>query len=454
MEASQLPSAGMASSAAWLERSYRVLAGGVSTNVRLADHPQPFIADRAEGAHIWDADGREYIDYVCGFGAILLGYAHPRINAAVREALERGQQFGATHITEIALAEALCAQVPSLEMVRFSNSGSEAVHAALRLARAVTGRPRIVKFEGHYHGWFDSVLVSTHPRAPAMPSGEAVRGVIESAGIPAEVLDGILVLPWNDVGTLRQVLAAHGQDVAAVIMEPIMCNNGCFEPEPGFLQAARDLCDAHGCLLIFDEVITGFRVGPAGAQGCYGVRPDLSIFGKALGSGLPISVIGGRRDLMEHFGSGTVNHSGTFNGNTVATAAALATLAIIREQGSALYERLAALGRHLMEGIRTLASEAGIAVHLQGPGPVFWMWVFPKGVPPGVAAHGRLRFLAEAAQADGAAYERFRLEMRRRGVRLMPGGRWYVSAAHTDQDIDRTLQAARESFAALRAASW
>lgn len=395
-------------------------------------------------------DGREYIDYVCGFGAILLGYAHPHVNRAVMTALERGQQFGATHTMEIELAERLRSQVPSLEMVRFSSSGSEAVHAALRLARAATGRSRIIKFEGHYHGWFDSVLVSTHPARPSVPSGGAVPGVVESHGIPPAVLEELLVLPWNDETTLRRTLTKHGREVAAVIMEPIMCNNGCLEPEPGFLEAARKLCDAHGCLLIFDEIITGFRVGPAGAQGLYGIRPDLSVFGKALGSGLPISVVGGRQDIMGQLAKGAVNHSGTFNGNTVATAAALATMSVLQEGGEALYSGLWEMGRRLMHGLAEAARSAGVVAHVQGPGPMFWMWIFRDRLPTSVEEQGRIRFLWEAAEADMAAYDRFRLEMRERGVRLMPGGRWYVSTAHTGADIERTVEAARESLQALR----
>jgi glutamate-1-semialdehyde 2,1-aminomutase len=450
----QRADAGTASSrdvvADWRSRATRVLPGGVSTNVRLLDGPDVFIVERAHGHRVWDVAGTEYIDYVCGFGAILLGHGHAGVMEAVQAALTRGQQFGATHPLEIRLAEELCVLIPSLEMVRFSNSGSEAVHAAVRLARAATGRRIVVKFEGHYHGWLDGVLVSTHPARPHAARGAEVPGTIDSRGVPPQVLDDVLIAPWNDLDAVRRVMATRGNDVAAIIMEPIMCNDGCIGPDPGFLEAIRTLCDEHGSVMILDEVITGFRVGVGGAQGMYGVRPDVSIFGKALGSGFPISVVGGSRDLMRRFGDGTVNHSGTFNGNAVAVAAAVATLSALRDGGPALYADLQRRGRTLIEGLNDAGRSAGVPVHAQGPGPVFWMWIFSQGVPPDVRRDGRLARLADAAGADAVAYATFRAMMQQRGIRLMPGGRWYVSCAHDDAVIDRTIRAARESLAAMR----
>lgn len=435
---------------AWRDRARAVLPGGVSTNVRLLDGPQIFIVERARGCRVWDVAGTEYIDYVCGFGSILLGHADPRVNEAVQDALTRGQQFGATHPLEIRLAEQLCATVPRLELVRYSSSGSEAVHAAMRLARAATGRRRIVKFEGHYHGWLDSILVSTHPWPPSQPEGHAVPGVVDSKGVLADTLDHLIVVPWNDQVGLCRVMEEYGGEIAAVIMEPVMCNDGCIAPEPGFLDTVRHLCDEHGSLMILDEVITGFRLGLTGAQGLYGVRPDLSIFGKAIGSGFPISVVGGSRDLMRHFGDGTVNHSGTFNANVASAAAALTTLAALQEGGRALYEDLHNCGRVLMENIAAIGRDLSVPVHVQGPGPVFWMWIFDRALPRALHDHGRIRYLSETAGADRNAYARFRAEMQRRQIRLMPGGRWYVSCAHDDRVIEQTLRAVRECLTTIR----
>ncbi|HET7559059.1 MAG TPA: glutamate-1-semialdehyde 2,1-aminomutase [Limnochordia bacterium] len=437
MSVAQGPTSG---SEALYARARRLLPGGVSTNVRLTEKPRPQFLQSAKGSHLIDVDGRELIDYVCGFGPIVLGHTPSAVVEAVSEALAIGQAFGGSHALEVELAEAMNAAVPSLEMVRFSSSGSEAVHAALRLARAFTGRPKIVRFEGHYHGWFDSQVIGYRPPLDRPPSATGAAVVTESRGIPAAAAADLIVLPWNDVAPLAAAFEQHQGEIAAVIMEPIMANSGCIEPANGYLQAVRELCDQHGALLIFDEIITGFRVGLDGAQGLYDLRPDLSVFGKAMAAGFPISALGGRRDVMRLVVDGGTLHAGTYNGNVACVAAGCATLRVLAADPDSLYGGLRRTGQRLMAGLTQLAAEAGVSLLTQGPGPVFWLWFTDQE---------HIDDFRTSMQADYTRYDAFSAAMLRQGVRIMPGGRWYVSAAHTDDDIEQTLAAARTAFAEL-----
>jgi len=409
------------------QRAQRVLPGGVSSNVKMEERPQPLFFDRAEGSRLYDCDGNAYIDYTCGYGPVVLGHAYPPVVEALQAAAARGFLYGGQHEGEILLAERLVAAVPCIEMVRYNSTGSEAVAAAVRLARAYTRRTKIIRFAGHYHGWFDEELLATHPA----PDGDALP-VPESAGQPVSSAAHVLVAPWNDVAALEAILAAHRGEVAAVLMEPIMCNSGVIMPEPGYLERVRALCTEHGTVLIFDEVITGFRVHLGGAQALLGVTPDLATFGKAMANGFPFSAVGGRREIMDLISSGSVVHAGTFNGNPLGVAAALATIDELARDDGAVFRRLNATGQRLMQGIREVAAGRGIPVLVQGPGPVFYMWFTDR---PAITGY------QSSAQVNREPYARFAAAMLAGGVRVIPGGRWYVTSSHTDDDIDRTLKA-------------
>ncbi len=412
------------------ERASQSLAGGVSTTFRSYERPVPLSFVAARGAVVTDADGNDYVDHVCGFGPIILGHGDPEVAEAVTAAIPL-QLLGGQQEREIELAERLCAMVPAFERVRFGQSGSEAVHGAIRTARAVTGRQLVVKFAGHYHGWFDGIYVATTRRGPALA---------ESGGQPAASLADVVVLDWNDPDQLRDVFAYAGDRIAAVIMEAIVCNGGYFRPRPGYLELARDLTRAAGALLIFDEVISGFRLAPGGAQEITSVTPDLAVIAKAMGNGFPISAFGGRADVMEAVAAGRAFHAGTYCGGGVPVAAALATVTRLAAEPG-IYERMRMLGQRLMSGLAAVGRRYGQPVHVSGAGPVFFLW-FSESEPAGFADHVR---------ADWARYRRFSEQLLLNGVRTIPtAGRWYLSAAHREEDVDRTLEAAERAFAALR----
>jgi glutamate-1-semialdehyde 2,1-aminomutase len=303
-------------SRALFARAQAVLAGGVSSDARRAT-PPPLYVDRAEGPRLWDVDGNEYIDHVLGQGPLILGHSHPVITAAVQAQAARGQAYSAQHEREVEVAETICRLVPCAERIRFNSVGSEAIHAAWRLARAFTDRDRILKFEGHYHGWLDPALYSVHPpieQAGPASAPVAVPGTRGQAPFGAE---GLAVAPWNNLDALAEVLDRYEGEIAAVTLEPILCNTGCISPRPGYLEAVQDLCHQHGALLIFDEVITGFRVAPGGAQELLGVTPDLAVFGKAVAGGYPLAVLAGTAEVMDLISRGEVGHAGTFNSNPI-----------------------------------------------------------------------------------------------------------------------------------------
>ncbi len=410
------------------ERARRVLPGGVNSNVKMDERPQPLYFARAAGSRLVDSDGNTYIDYTCGYGPVLLGHAYPPVVRAVQEAASGGLLFGGQHEGEIRLAELLRDVVPCVEMVRLNSTGSEAVAAAVRLARAYTRRTKIIRFAGHYHGWFDELLVSSHP-----PAGhDETVPLLESAGQRAAAAADVLVARWNDLPSLERLMGARSGEIAAVLMEPIMCNSGVIMPAPGYLDGVRRLCSRLGTVLIFDEVITGFRVHLGGAQALLNVAPDLAVFGKAMANGFPISCVGGRREMLDLAASGGVVHAGTFNGNPLAVAAALATLDELRLRTKEIYTHLTAAGTRLMTEIREIARAKGIPALLQGPGPVFYMWFTDA---PAISDY------QAAARIDRAPYDRFAEALLAEGVRVIPGGRWYVSFSHTDADIGQTLEA-------------
>ena len=396
-------------------RAKRVLPGGVNSNVRLLAPPVFF--DHGRGCRLVDVDGNEYIDYLLGQGPNFLGHAPADILNAVDEASRRGMLYGAQHPLEVEAAELMLDILEWPEQIRFGVSGSESVQAALRLARAVTGRTRFIRFEGHYHGWFDNVLVK-------MEDGRAVAA---SEGQVAHHVDDSITLPWNDISAVLETLAAH-DDIAAVIMEPVMLNAGSIEPAPGYLEGMREACDSHGLVLIFDEVISGFRVAAGGAAQRYGVIPDLATYGKAMAGGWPVSALAGRAEMMERFGTGAVNHSGTFNASVMACAATAATLRHLINDPP--YETIASRGERLMAGLRQLASDHGLDLNVQGV-PMAFHAGFGDGPVTDYRSLGRL---------DAARYNQFTLALIDHGVWAASRGIWYLSAAHEESDIDETLE--------------
>jgi len=410
--------------------------GGVHSNARLAESPFPLFFVAGRDAHLTDVDGNDLIDYVLGQGALLLGHSPAPVLAAVREQLDRGLLFAGQHDLELEAAERLHELIPCAEQVRFNVTGTEAVQAAVRIARAATGRTVVVRFQGHYDGWVDPVLFNTGPRGEAITSvpGQGpvagMRPVAGSAGIPASAAEDLLVLPWDDQDALDIALADRGGSIAAVLMEPIMANTGVRLPSAGYLEHVRDACTRHGVVLIFDEVITGFRVHPGGAGALLGVVPDLAVFGKALGSGFPVACVAGRASLFAEVGTGRVVHAGTFNSHPIALAAAVATLRILGDPATAPYAHIARRGQRLWSGIDAAAAAAGLDLATEGLPAIFSMSVGPNIDEPArhePEARARLRRLLDALIA--------------RGIRVSTRGTWYLSAAHTDADIERTLAA-------------
>lgn len=423
------------------ERSKRSLAGGVSSNARMGEQPVPLFFERGQGSRLYDVDGNEYIDYVLGQGPDVFGHAPDFLLEAVASEMHRGQTFSGQHETEIRVSEMVCDMVPSAELVRFASSGTEVVQAAVRVARAYTGRTKIVKFEGQYHGWADNVLYSVAPPLDEAGPYDFPVAHAPSLGMSPGTGKEIIVLPWNDADVLRQALDRHHGEIAAIITEPIMCNTNSIMPAPGYLEEMRRLCDELGIVLIFDEVITGFRMAPGGAQELLGVTPDLSTFAKAMAGGFPVSMLAGKRDPMSLVADGSVWHGGTVNSNLVAMAAAEASLHKLMEGDGEVYKRLYTTGRTLMDGLRERAQRHELEVLIQGLGPIFSM-VFTD-----VAEITDYR--SHAANADEERYSIFRREMLERGIRLMARGKWFVSTAHTEEDIEQTLEAADETLAGL-----
>lgn len=406
--------------------------------MREAQRPTPLTIERASGSTVVDGDGNAYLDYVLGFGPIVLGHRPPDVEHAVKEQLRRGVLFGAQHEGEVELAERLVELVPSAELVALSNSGSEAVHAAVRFARVATGRSAVIKFEGHYHGWLDPLHVSGPAAAPGAGSEMPVHAV---PGLPAP--PDVLVCPWNDLDAVSRLLSDHEAKIAAIIMEPVPCNFGNYEPLPGYLEGVRELCEEHGVILIFDEVITGFRVALGGAQERYEVEPHLTVLGKAMASGFPLSAVTGSAEVMSvaHVG-GPVRHIGTYNGNAISTAAANATLEALARGGDALYGKLESRSVQLAEGVREVARELGAPLVVNQVGSVVHLLWKPR-VP--VRSH------ADAYESDSAAVADIAANLLGLGILVLERGLWFLSAAHTEADVDRTVAAAERAIAGVLA---
>jgi glutamate-1-semialdehyde 2,1-aminomutase len=416
-------------------RAQKTIPGGVNSPVRAfrAVGGTPRFIVRGEGSHIWDADGREYLDYVGSWGPLVLGHAEPDVLAAVRAAAGRGLSFGAPTELEAEMAELLVRVVPGLELVRLVSSGTEATMSALRLARGFTGRPRIIKFEGCYHGHADSLLVKAG-------SGALTLGNPSSSGVTSETAAQTLVLDYNDAGQLDAAFRELGDSIACVIVEPVAGNMNLIAPRPGFLERMRELCSRYGAVLIFDEVMTGFRVGLHGAQGLYGVPADLVTLGKVIGGGMPVGAFGGRRDIMEKIAPlGPVYQAGTLSGNPLAVAAGLATLGKVQAPG--FYERLGATAHALCDGLAAAARKRRVAFSAQSVGGMFGLYF--RSQPPAS--------FAEVMQCDKDAFTRFFHAMLERGVYFAPSAyeAGFVSAAHSEADIAATIAAADAAFGSM-----
>ncbi|HVH06678.1 MAG TPA: glutamate-1-semialdehyde 2,1-aminomutase [Myxococcota bacterium] len=421
-----------ARSKALLRRARRRIPGGVNSPVRAygAVGGTPPFAASGKGAYLTDEDGNRFIDYVGSWGPLILGHAHPAVLKAVRAAAARGTTFGAPTRLEVELAEKVCAAVPSVERVRFVSSGTEATMSALRLARGATGRRRILKFAGCYHGHADALLV-------AAGSGVATLGIPGSPGVPEAFVSLTLSAPYNDLAATAALFQRFGAEIACVIVEPVAGNMGCVPPVRGFLEGLRELCDRYGALLIFDEVMTGFRVAWGGAQGLYGVRPDLTCLGKVVGGGLPAAAYGGRADLMAEIApEGPVYQAGTLSGNPLAMAAGLATLEQLAKRGA--YPTLTALAGTLTEGLAELAAEAGVELTTAAVGGMFGFFFHP----------GPVESFEDAKKSNAARFKVFFHAMLEGGVYLAPSAyeAGFVSLAHRQRELDRTLEAARRAF--------
>ncbi len=411
-------------------RALRSLAGGVASSIRAGQLPFPITFDRAHGSHLTDIDGNTYIDYDLGYGPMLLGHSPAKVLEAVRRQLDMGIGFGASHRLEAQLAEALCRTVPCAELCIFATTGSDAVAAAVRIARAATGRRRVIKFLGHFHGWLDPLAIGQPGRGEREPG---------SGGQDPLASENVVVVPWNDENALVGVLDG---DVAAVIMEPIAVNGGCFAPAPDYLEMVRRRTQDAGVILIFDEVITGYRVALGGAQARLGVTPDLAVLGKAMGAGFPISAVCGRADVMEVVAKGTAAHLGTFNANPVCAAASLAAIEQVEGESVAIYERLEIVGAQFADVLRSAAAEFGLPLSVNQTGAAayaFW-------------SDDPVRDYFDALRADPDSYRRFASALLDEGVHVIPRGLLYVSTAHTDADLDATADSVRRAAAAMAAA--
>ena len=419
-------------SAVLLARAQNALAGGVSSEFRKYNHPHAIFYSHAEGTRIYDVDGNEYLDFTLSQGPLLVGHNHPHVTKRVEDYARLGQLYAGQHILEVELAEKLQQLIPSAELMRFCLDGSEAVQTAFRLARAKTGKAKFLRFEGHYHGWLDNVAWGlSMPSLEAMGSPEHPNVFPWTAGLPDRVSDEFIILPWNNPELLRQTVEAHHHEIAAIITEPVMCNNGCILPKAGFLEGIRDLCTTYNITCIFDEVITGFRVALGGAQSHFNVVPDLSIFAKAMASGYPISAIVGKRDWMDLITSAKVIHAGTMNSSNSPVAAALGTIEVLEQPG--VYERIYQLGGHLMDGLRDIATHYNQNLLVQGMGPM---------VHTGFTDLKQVNDFRDVQAYDKAKLGRFVAGLHDEGIRIIGRGLWYLSAIHTTTDIDAALRVA------------
>jgi len=426
-------------SAELFETACRVIPGGVNSTARATWagwSPYPLFVQDGQGSRLRDVDGNEYIDYLLGLGPMIFGHRPPRVTQAVVDFIQqRGTVFALPTADEARLADKIIAGVPSVQQVRLCNTGTEAVLYATRLARAFTKRSKIIRFEGMYHGFSDGVYWSKHPKIDTAGPDHRPVAVPQGPGMPKGVEQNLIILPWNDAEALADTLAREGDEIAAVLTEPVMCNTGCILPKPGYLESMRELTRQHGVVLIFDEVITGFRLGLAGAQGRLGITPDLSVFAKGIGGGFPVAAMGGRADIMALVANGTVSMAGTYSANGIAIAAANAALDELNTPG--LYAKLDGVSDALRIGLGKVLSDAGLPAYVVGLGPLMQVWFADKPIH---------NYRDAERYADQDIFRRWWHGMLARGVLFHPGAyeNLFVSTAHTQADVDATLAAAKD----------
>ncbi len=430
----------------WFERARRSLVEGVNSPSRgAAVYPAgPIVLERGRGSRVWDADNNEYIDFMMSFGALIQGHAHPMLVEVVSQAMAEGSHFAAATSAEVEAAERFRSMVPSAAVVRFTNTGSEATMLALRLARAHTGRSKFLKFEGHYHGWYDPYLLNSHSHSPdEIGTPENPRKIPDSQGIPSSTFDEVVLAPWNDVATLERIMREKGRELAAVITEPIMANMGCILPRDGYLARLRELTRDYGVLLILDEVVTGFRYAPGGCQEYYGIHPDISTFGKALGAGFPIGAVAGPRAILDRmrWSDNMVLHYGTFNGHRLTMKVVAANLDLLSGDGT--YRKLHALGDAAIAGLRDVFLRRKLKAIVQGFGPMFQIYFTERD-----AIHNYRDY---CKHVDTGRYSRFVHLLLERGIYMTPssGLHWIISTAHTENDVAALVQAADQACAEL-----
>jgi glutamate-1-semialdehyde 2,1-aminomutase len=432
----------------WFARGQEYLVEGVNSpsRGRSVYSLGPIVLERGEGSHVWDVDWNEYVDFMMSFGALIHGHAHPTLTDAVIQSMAEGSHFAACTTAEVEAAERFCKMVPSAETVRFTNSGTEATMLALRLARAHTGRTKLLKFEGHYHGWYDAYLLNSnsHPAAQLGPPENPAR-IPDSAGLPESALSDVILVPWNDVTQLERAFREHGQELAAAITEPIMANMGCILPGPGYLQRLRELTRESGALLIFDEVVTGFRYAPGGCQQLYGIAPDISTFGKALGAGFPVGAVAGPHAILDRlvWKDGMVLHYGTFNGHRLTMRVVAANLDLLAADGGAAFKQIHATGEAAISGLRDVFRRRGVRAIVQGFGPMFQIYFTERD-----AIHDYRDY---CEHVDTRKYSYFIHLLLERAIFMTPsnGLHWIISTAHTAADIERLLISADDACAAL-----
>ena len=433
-------------SAEWFERAQISLVEGVNSPSRGAAvySPQPVFLERGGGSHVWDVDGNEYVDFMMSFGALIHGHAHPKLVEVVSDAMASGSHFAAATPAEAEAAERFLRMLPSAEVVRFANTGSEATMLALRLARAHTGRTRFLKFEGHYHGWYDAYLLNGHSHpVEQLGAPENPTPIPDSKGIPATTFDDVVLAPWNDFAALERVIQQHGHELAAVITEPIMANMGCILPRDGYLQRIRELTRDCGAVFILDEVVTGFRYAPGGCQQYYGIHPDLITFGKALGAGFPVGAVAGSRSILDRtrWGNDMVLHYGTFNGHRLTMKVVAANLDLLAQPG--IYNQLFAIGDAAIAGLRDVFRRHKVKAIVQGFGPMFQIYFTDRNAIRDYRDY--------CAYADTARYSAFVHRLLDHGVYMTPsnGLHWIISTAHTENDIATLIAAANRACAEL-----
>lgn len=433
-----------ANSAALFDSARQVIPGGVNSTARAQWSgwmPYPLFVESGNGSRLRDVDDNHYVDYLLGLGPMILGHRPPSVTQAVVDFIERrGTIFALPTAEEAVLAEKIIAAVPSVDQVRLCNTGTEAVLYATRLARAFTGRRKIIRFEGMYHGFSDGVYWSKHPSLAMAGPDERPSPVAQGPGMPHGVEENLIILPWNDADLLADVIAREGADIAAVLTEPVMCNTGCILPKPGYLEAMRALTEQHGIVLIFDEVITGFRLGLGGAQERYRIRPDLSVFAKGLGGGFPVAAMGGRADIMKLVATGAVSMAGTYTANGIAVAAANAALDELGKEGT--YDRLDAVSDSLRSGLEQVLEAAGLPATVVGVGPLMQVWFSERAID---------NYRDAERHADQNMFRLWWEGMLERGVLFHPGAyeNLFVSTAHSAEDVAITLNAARDTATAL-----